>query len=92
MTHLSVDDRIPALEFAPEALKNGIEVISLILMAGFAKTSAEAHDLVMGGAVWIEEKQISDPQHQVLSYAFDDGEILRLSVGAGKQTTIRRIG
>jgi len=92
MAHISVTDRIPALEFAPEALKDGIEVISLLLMAGFAKTSSEARDLVVGGVVWIEEKQICNPEHHVLNYAFDDGETLRLSVGAGKHTTIRRVG
>ncbi|WP_417823758.1 tyrosyl-tRNA synthetase [Thalassospira lucentensis] len=92
MTHISVTDRTPALEFAPQALKDGIEVVSLILMAGFAKTSTEAQDLVTSGTVWIEEKQITDPHHHVLNYAFDDGEILRLSVGAGKHTTIRRVG
>lgn len=92
MTHVSVDDRIPALEFAPEALKDGIEVVSLILMAGFAKTRSEARDLVARGAVRIEEKQICDPAHHVLNYAFDDGEILRLSVGAGRHTAIRRVG
>lgn len=92
MTHISVTDRIPALEFAPEALKDGIEVISLLLMAGFAKTSCEARSVVEGGVVWIDDKQITDPEHHVLNYAFDDGEILRLSVGAGKHTTIRRVG
>ncbi|MBX2830592.1 MAG: tyrosyl-tRNA synthetase [Rhodospirillales bacterium] len=92
MTHISVADRIPKLEFAPEALKDGIEVISLLLMAGFAKTSCEARSVVEGGAVWIDDKQITDPEHHVLNYAFDDGEILRLSAGAGKQTTIGRVG
>ena len=51
MTHISVTDRTPALEFAPQALKDGIEVVSLILMAGFAKTSTEAQDLVTSGTV-----------------------------------------
>ncbi|NIZ02530.1 S4 domain-containing protein [Thalassospira lucentensis] len=92
MTHISVSDRTPALELAPDDLEGGIEVASLIVMAGFAKTRTEARDLVGHGAVWIEEKQIRDPEHHVLSYAFDDGEILRLSAGAGRSATIQRVG
>lgn len=91
MTHIPIADHIPTLEFAPDSLKNGIGILSLILMAGLARNDKEARRLVESGAVRIDEQQISDPEHHVLNYAFDDGEILRLSVGPAKNTTIRRI-
>jgi tyrosyl-tRNA synthetase len=90
MTHISIADRMPTLDFTPNALKDGIGVVPLILMAGFADTSSDACNLVLSGAVRIEDKQITDPDHHILSYAFDDGEVLRLIVGAKSTMLIRR--
>ncbi|WP_033069481.1 S4 domain-containing protein [Thalassospira australica] len=90
MTHISIADRMPTLDFAPNALKDGVGVVSLILMAGFAETSVAASDLVQSGAVRIDDKQINDPEHHILSYAFDDGEVLRLTVGGQSTLLIRR--
>lgn len=90
MTHISIADRLPTLDFTPDALKDGIGVVPLILMAGFADTSSDARDLVANGAVRIEDKQINDPDHHILSYAFDDGEVLRLTVGGKSTMLIRR--
>lgn len=90
MTHISIADRMPTLDFTPNALKDGIGVVSLILMAGFAETSVAASVLVQSGAVRIDDKQINDPEHHILSYAFDDGEVLRLTVGGQSTLLIRR--
>jgi tyrosyl-tRNA synthetase len=61
-------------------------------MAGFAKTNSEARRLVEGGAVRIGDKQITDPEHHVLNYAFDDCELLQLSVGKKRHAAIKRVG
>ncbi|MBC06878.1 tyrosyl-tRNA synthetase [Thalassospira sp.] len=90
MTHISIADRMPTLDFTPNALKDGIGVVPLILMAGFADTSLAAGELVASGAVRIEGRPITDPDHHILSYAFDDGEVLRLTVGAKSTMLIRR--
>ncbi len=90
MTHISLADRMPTLDFTPNALKDGIGVVPLILMAGFADTIAAAGELVASGAVMIENRQIVDPDHHILSYAFDDGEVLRLTVGGQRTMLIRR--
>ncbi|MBP3126257.1 tyrosyl-tRNA synthetase [Thalassospira sp. ER-Se-21-Dark] len=90
MTHISLADRMPTLDFTPNALKDGIGVVPLILMAGFAETTTAASELVARGAVTIEGKQIIDPDHHILSYAFDDGEVLRLTVGGKSTMLIRR--
>ena len=90
MTHISIADRMPTLDFTPNALKDGIGVVPLILMAGFADTSTAASALVASGAVRIEGRQIMDPDHHILSYAFDDGEVLHLTVGGKSTMLIRR--
>jgi tyrosyl-tRNA synthetase len=90
MTHISLADRIPTLDFTPNALRDGIGLVPLILMAGFADTSSDACDLILRGAVRIEDKLINDPDHYILSYAFDDGEVLRLTVGGKSTMLIRR--
>jgi len=90
MTHISIADRTPTLDFTPNALKDGIGVVPLILMAGFAETSTAAGELIASGAVKIEDKQIIDPEHHILSYAFDDGGVLRLTVGGKSTMLIRR--
>lgn len=83
---------LPTIEFTADALKDGLGVLALIVMAGFAKSNSEARRLVLAGAVRIEDKQIDDPEHHVLSYAFDDGELLRLSVGKKRHAAIKRVG
>jgi tyrosyl-tRNA synthetase len=92
MTHMSIADRIPTLDFTPDALKNGVGVVPLILMAGFAETNQGACELLAQGAVEIESKPILDPDHHILNYAFDDGEALRLTVRGQGTMTVRRLG
>lgn len=83
---------LPTLEFTAHALKDGIGILALIVMAGFAKTNSEARRLVEGGAVRIDDKQITDPEHHILNYAFDDWALLQLSVGKKRHAAIKRVG
>ncbi|MCC9622620.1 tyrosyl-tRNA synthetase [Thalassospira sp. MA62] len=92
MTHISINDRVPTLDFTPHALKDGIGIVELVLMAGFADTALVARDLVSNGAVFVDDKQIIDPDHHILSYAFDDGDVLRLSAAAHGSIMVRRLG
>ncbi|MDP2698192.1 tyrosine--tRNA ligase [Thalassospira sp.] len=83
---------LPTLEFSAHALKDGVGVLSLLVMAGFAGSNSEARRLVEAGAVRIDEKNITDPEHSILNYAFDDGELLKLSVGRKRHAAIKRVG
>lgn len=79
-------DAIPSGALDAKELAQGVGLIALVVMAGFAKSNGEARRLIQGGGVRLHEEKIDDPMRTVTQDDVADGYLL---VRAGKKRLFR---
>ena len=70
-------------------LADGIGLLSLIVEAGLASSNGEARRHVKGGAIRINDEQVSDERMSVTSDNLNDSGAIKLSMGKKKHFLIK---
>ncbi len=83
-------DDLPSIEVAADELEFGIGLLSLLVQAGLAGSNGEARRHVQGGAVRINDVQVTDERRQVGPSDLT-GDVAKLSVGKKKHVLVRPV-
>jgi len=81
---------LPSIEVAADQLEAGIGLLSLLVSAGLAGSNGEARRHVQGGAVRINDEQVTDERRQV-GPSDVTGDVAKLSVGKKKHVLVRPV-
>ncbi len=82
-------DTLPTVAVAQSDLDNGIGLLSLIVEAGLASSNGEARRHVKGGAIRINDEQVSDERMNVSANNLNDAGAVKLSMGKKKHFLIK---
>lgn len=82
-------DTLPSVSVAKSDLDNGIGLLSLIVEAGLASSNGEARRHVKGGAIRINDSQVSDERMNVTASSLNDDGAIKLSMGKKKHFLIK---
>ena len=82
-------DTLPTVSVAQADLENGIGLLSLVVHAGLASSNGEARRHVKGGAIRINDKQISDERMIVTPDNLNDAGAVKLSMGKKKHYLVK---
>lgn len=82
---------LPSVNVAASELKDGIGLLSLIVMAGLAATNGEARRHIKGGAIKINDKAVNDERLLVTDNAASDEGVIKLSMGKKKHILIKPV-
>lgn len=85
---LSAD--LPTIEVPTADLKRGIGLLNLIVMAGLASSNGEARRHIKGGAVRINDEQVTDERMTIDQGHLAEG-VVKLSLGKKKHVLVRPI-
>jgi len=84
-------DSLPTIEVPAVSLAEGIGLLSLLVSAGLAGSNGEARRHVKGGAVRVNDAQVTDERLMVGTDALVQG-VVKLSVGRKKHVLVRPAG
>ena len=82
-------DTLPTVGVAQSELSNGIGLLSLIVKAGLASSNGEARRHVKGGAIRINDTQVSDERMNVDVSNLNEAGAVKLSMGKKKHFLIK---
>lgn len=82
-------DTLPSVGVATTQLDEGIGLLSLIVKAGLAASNGEARRHVKGGAIRINDEQISDERMNITSDNLNDAGAIKLSMGKKKHFLVK---
>ena len=82
-------DTLPTVNVAKADLDNGIGLLSLVVHAGLASSNGEARRHVKGGAIRINDQQISDERMIVTPENLNDAGAVKLSMGKKKHYLVK---
>lgn len=82
-------DTLPTVSVSRSELDSGIGLLSLIVEAGLASSNGEARRHVKGGAIRINDEQISDERMNVTAERLNDAGAFKLSMGKKKHILIK---
>lgn len=82
-------DTLPTVCVAQSDFDNGIGLLSLIVEAGLASSNGEARRHVKGGAIRINDEQVSDERMNVTASNLNDAGAVKLSMGKKKHFLIK---
>lgn len=85
----AVAQDLPSINVSASDLKDGIGLLSLIVDAGLASSNGEARRHIKGGAIKINDKQITDERASISDSAVSDDGVIKLSMGKKKHILIR---
>ena len=85
----AVAQDLPSIDVAAGELKEGVGLLSLIVSAGLAGSNGEARRHIKGGAIKINDKQVTDERMMVTDSATSDEGVIKLSMGKKKHVLIR---
>lgn len=85
----AVAQDLPSIDVSASDLKDGIGLLSLIVDAGLANSNGEARRHIKGGAIKINDKQITDERASISDSAVSDDGVIKLSMGKKKHILIR---
>lgn len=85
----AVAQDLPSIDVSASDLKDGIGLLSLIVDAGLASSNGEARRHIKGGAIKINDKQITDERASISDSAVSDDGVIKLSMGKKKHILIR---
>lgn len=80
---------LPSISVPSAEISEGVGLLSLIVQAGFASSNGEARRHIKGGAIKINDKQITDERMILNDSAVSDDGIIKLSMGKKKHVLIR---
>ena len=82
-------DTLPSVAVSQSEFDEGIGLLSLIVSAGLASSNGEARRHVKGGAIKINDQQISDERLSVSGQHLNDDGVVKLSLGKKKHFLIK---
>jgi tyrosyl-tRNA synthetase len=85
----AVAQDLPSIDVAAGELKEGVGLLSLIVSAGLAGSNGEARRHIKGGAIKINDKQVTDERMMITDSATSDEGVIKLSMGKKKHVLIR---
>ncbi|MEW7008410.1 tyrosine--tRNA ligase [Lentilitoribacter sp. EG35] len=80
---------LPSINLPSSDIAEGVGLLSLIVKAGFASSNGEARRHIKGGAIKINDKQMTDERMLVNESAISDDGVIKLSMGKKKHVLIR---
>ncbi|MCB1423999.1 MAG: tyrosine--tRNA ligase [Nitratireductor sp.] len=80
---------LPTVSLSASELDEGIGLLVLMVRADLAVSNGEARRHIKGGAVRINDKQVSDERLSVSSAMLDDDGVLKLSLGKKKHVLVK---
>ncbi len=80
---------LPSVSVPREELDAGMGLLSLMVTAGLAKSNGEARRSIQGGAIRVNDNQITDPATSLDSTLLNADGVLKLSMGKKKHILIR---
>ena len=83
-------DTLPTVEVPASDLKAGIGLLSLFVQAGLAASNGEMRRHVKGGAVRVNDDQVTDERTTLDDSALRDG-VIKLSLGKKKHVLVRPV-
>jgi tyrosyl-tRNA synthetase len=84
-------ENLPSVDIPAPELETGLGLLTLIVRAGLATTNGEARRHVQGGAVRINDQQISDERRVVGSGDVTGDGVIKLSLGKKKHMLVRPV-
>ena len=84
-------ENLPTVEIAASELDAGIGLLSLFVTAGLATSNGEARRHVKGGAVKINDKQVTDERRAVDKSDLTGDGVVKLSLGKKKHMLVRPV-
>ncbi len=88
----SIAENLPSIDVPSADLEAGIGLLSLIVRAGLATSNGEARRHVQGGAVRINDQQVTDERQAIGTGELTADGIIKLSLGKKKHMLIRPQG
>ncbi len=85
----ALSDNLPSIEVPKTDLEAGIGLLSLIVRAGLAASNGEARRHVQGGAVRINDENVSDERKLIGSGEVTADGVIKLSLGKKKHILVR---
>ena len=80
---LDIFDDVPSTQLAKRQFESdGVPLLELVKICGFASTNGEARRLVEGGGVYVNNHRMSDAQTSLDATTLLQGEILVMRKGA----------
>lgn len=80
---------LPTIEIGKSELENGLGVLAAFVQAGLSQSNGEARRQIKGGAIRVNDQQITDDKASIsLADANEDG-IVKLSFGKKKHVLLR---
>ncbi|MGA1803604.1 tyrosine--tRNA ligase [Rhizobium sp. HT1-10] len=87
-----IAENLPSVDVPTSELDAGIGLLSLIVRAGLAASNGEARRHVQGGAVRINDTQVTDERQTIGSAEVTADGVIKLSLGKKKHILIRPQG
>ncbi|MEP2945165.1 MAG: tyrosine--tRNA ligase [Lentilitoribacter sp.] len=85
----AVAQDLPSINVPAGDLSEGVGLLSLIVSAGLAGSNGEARRHIKGGAIKINDKQVTDERMMITDNAASDEGVIKLSMGKKKHVLIR---
>jgi tyrosyl-tRNA synthetase len=85
----ALDSNLPTVEIAGSELEAGIGVLSLFVKAGLAASNGEMRRHVQGGAVRVNDHQVSDEKRVIGSGDLTADQVIKLSLGKKKHVLVK---
>ncbi|MDF2374344.1 MAG: tyrosine--tRNA ligase [Rhizobiaceae bacterium] len=84
-------ENLPSIEIASGELNAGIGILSLFVTAGLAGSNGEARRHIKGGAVRINDSQVSDERRVISDADLTQDGVIKLSLGKKKHLLVRPV-
>ena len=84
-------ENLPSVEVAASDLGEGVGLLNLFVTAGLAGSNGEARRHVKGGAVRINDAQVTDERRVVSTADVTDDGVVKLSLGKKKHILVRPV-
>ena len=85
----ALDSNLPTVEIAAGELEAGIGVLSLFVKAGLAASNGEMRRHVQGGAVRVNDHQVSDEKRVIGTGDLTADQVIKLSLGKKKHMLVK---
>ncbi len=82
---------LPSIEVPAPELESGLGLLTLVVRAGLAGSNGEARRHVQGGAVRVNDEQVSDERRVIGSGDVTGDGVIKLSLGKKKHILVRPV-
>ncbi len=87
----ALDENLPTVEVAKAEIESGVGLLSLLVSAELAASNGEARRHIKGGAVRVNDAQVSDEKTILGSAEVTGDGVIKLSLGKKKHVLVRPV-